>query len=79
VERQPRSVIVDEVSLDGTPTALTAFTEIGPIWRFTEIHRLSHMPWDLTVKFEKPASAVFAGDMSSGGYRHEQKAAAARR
>jgi hypothetical protein len=37
------------------------------------------MSWDLTVKFEKPASAVFAGDMPSGGYRHEQKAAAVRR
>jgi hypothetical protein len=33
----------------------------------TEIHGLSHMPWDLTVKFEKPASAVFAGDTPSGG------------
>ena len=71
-ERQPRSVIIVLASLDGTRADVTAFTS-------TEIHGLSHMPWDLTVKFEKPASAVFAGDMPSGGYRHEEMAAAVRR
>jgi hypothetical protein len=38
---------------------------------FSEIRRLSDMPQDLIVWFEKPANAVFAGDMSSGGNRHE--------
>jgi hypothetical protein len=37
----------------------------------SEIRRLSDMPQDLIVWFEKPANAVFAGDMSSGGNRHE--------
>jgi hypothetical protein len=46
---------------------VTAFTGSGPDCDSTEIHRLSHMPRDLTVKFEKPANAVFAGDMSSDG------------
>jgi hypothetical protein len=37
------------------------------------------MPQDLIVWFEKPANAVFAGDMSSGGNRHEHTLRAMRR
>jgi hypothetical protein len=47
---------------------------------FPEIHRLSDMPPDLIVWFEKPANAVFAGDMWSGdGNRHEHTLRAMRR
>jgi hypothetical protein len=55
-------VIRENVGLDGTPAGATAFTSKRPGCDFPEIHRLSDMPPDLIVWFEKPANALFAGE-----------------
>jgi hypothetical protein len=52
----------ENADLDGTPAGATAFTSKRPGRDFPEIHRLSDMPPDLIVWFEKPANAVFAGE-----------------
>jgi hypothetical protein len=68
-------VIKGKVSLDATPAGAPAFTSkrppCSPDCDFSEIRRLSDMPQDLIVWFEKSANAVFAGDMPRGGNRHE--------
>jgi hypothetical protein len=72
-----------KASLDAAPAGVTAFTSKRPPYSpgcdFSEIRRLSDMPQDLIVWFEKPANAVFAGDMPSGGNRHEHTLRAMRR
>jgi hypothetical protein len=55
-------VIRENAGLDRTPADATAFTSKRPGCDFPEIRRLSDMPQDLIVWFEKPANAVFAGE-----------------